>query len=129
MEAKIAAGVLFAALLACGYQPSGTFHAKSARVEYAQVCEQAIELGEDDTGIIGEAGGVKIGVYEGDAAGYVSHEIAYFGGTHYLARSSSTAYTSHGWHARKHQDARFDVFRVPVKMWYSLPPALKPAAQ
>lgn len=135
MEAKIASGVLFAALLACGYTPAGSFRAKSVHApDYTQIAKEAVELDADDVEAVSVAGGQRIGQYVGPEGAFVSFEVAYFGGTHFLARGSRTRETGGrfvpgGWEKTSRTTTLYDVFRVPQTMWYSLPAALKPSAQ
>lgn len=135
MEAKIASGVLFAVLLACGYTPAGSFRAKSVHApDYPQIAKEAVELDAADVEVVSVAGGQRIGQYFGPEGAYVSFEVAHFGGTHFLARGSRTKETGGqfvpgGWVKTSRTTTLYDVFRVPVGAWESLPAALKPSAQ
>lgn len=131
-ESILAVGVLSAALLACGYSPAGSFRARSVSTPTDQICYEAIELGEDDSSPVGEAGGVKIGVYSGDPDGVpLGRDVAYYGGTHFMirgARSSESGgrFVPGGWVKTHRTVITADVYRVPVRAWDLLPAALRP---
>lgn len=113
------------ALPACGYTPSGTFRPQSATISTDRVCDEAVEIGPDDVEAVLGAGGKKIGALSLEN-GYPQYEAAYFGGTHYLARSSSTSHTAHGLIANSHTVEVFDVYRVAPKNWSDLPKSMRP---
>lgn len=128
-----AASVLGLALLACGYSPTGSFRAKSVHApDYTQIAKDAVELDADDVEAVSVAGGERIGQYAVNPDGVnVSKDIAYYGGTHFLARASRTSeaggtFVPGGWVKNYRTSVLFDVFRVPAAQWESLPRTLRP---
>ena len=125
-------GVLAFALLACG-RPGGQFRAKSVHApDYTQIAKEAVELDHDDVEAVSVAGGERIGQYLADPERTsVTHDVAAYGGTHFLARAERTRETGGrfvpgGWVTTSRTTVLFDVFRVPANSWESLPRELRP---
>lgn len=136
-EKTIAAGVLFAALLACGGGARmRTWEPYSASVSANRIAHRAVVIGRGDLGEVRKAGGMPLATlimtgnpdYQGtdDAAAQVAAEG---GGTHIiLGTVVEGGEDSAAWSVQENAKrmARYVVIRVPLSGWDDLYGRVRP---
>ena len=147
MESKLAAGVLFVALLACGRPQSVAWEPYSMRSPTNQIAAKAIKVGAGDLSALRKAGAVPLGtlVMRGpnleDVSEATATEAAEFGGTHYMLGRWSEDTSTVGYHGtssgnswtvvpvtRTTSTVTYSVIRVGKAGWDALPDWLAPVA-